>query len=151
IRAASGILEPRHESERIVASVATAFNQILERELSGYRFVSGVLTRVVEEVEVDEIRAAVAVASERGFDGSKTHLVTALRSLGQKPEPDYRNTCKEAISAVESVVRQLTGEKELSKALDRLTRTGRIHGAFRAACEKLYGYTSDEDGIRHAI
>jgi hypothetical protein len=26
-----------------------------------------------------------------------------------------------------------------------------LHGALRSAFEKLYGYTSDESGIRHAI
>lgn len=39
---------------------------------------------------------------------------------------------------------------ELGKALSRLERNGvYIHGAMKDAFKSLYGYTSDESGIRH--
>ena len=39
----------------------------------------------------------------------------------------------------------------LSKAIKRLEDHGVVmHNQFRAALEKLYNYTSDEGGIRHA-
>jgi hypothetical protein len=60
---------------------------------------------------------------------------------------------KESISAVESVARVLGKEDSqgLASALDELSKKTNVHGALRAGFVKLYGYTSDEDGIRHAI
>ena len=45
----------------------------------------------------------------------------------------------------------ICGEKvELGKALGRLEKNGiYIHGAMKHGFQALYGYTSDESGIRH--
>jgi len=39
----------------------------------------------------------------------------------------------------------------LAPALEDLSKKTELHGALESAFNKLYGYTSDEDGIRHAI
>ena len=38
-----------------------------------------------------------------------------------------------------------------ANALGKLSEHSEIHGALKSAFNKLYGYTSDESGIRHAI
>ena len=44
-----------------------------------------------------------------------------------------------------------TGEaKTLGPAIDRLKNEHGMHPALAEACKKLYGYTSDKGGIRHA-
>ena len=100
-----------------------------------------------------EISGAIEKTSRIGLDGAHHHLQTALSLLAKKPEPDYRNSIKESISAVESVARVLGKEssKGLSDALDELSKKANIHGALRAGFNSLYGYTSDKDGIRHAL
>ena len=35
--------------------------------------------------------------------------------------------------------------------MNALAEKAEIHGALKAGFSKLYGFTSDEDGIRHAI
>jgi len=128
-------------------------NLIFERELSGYRFVSGILTRISSKEEISEISEAIEKSSVKNLFGASEHLKTALDLLGKKPNPDYRNSIKESISAVESVVKQITKSQSagLSGALKKLSEYSEIHGALKSAFEKLYGYTSDESGIRHAI
>jgi len=128
-------------------------NFILERELSGYRFISGILSPITSEKEISEITEAVESSSIKGLKGAEQHLKTSLSLLGQKPSPDYRNSIKEAISAVESVSKQISGSTSqgLPGALKALNKHSEIHGALKSAFEKLYGYSSDEDGIRHAI
>lgn len=76
-----------------------------------------------------------------------------LALFGQKPQADYRNAVKEAMSGVESVVRVLTGQKKvvLGDALKKLDEIKPLHPAFKQAMDKLYGYTSDEQGIRHSL
>ncbi|MGN8107420.1 hypothetical protein ACTJLB_05440 [Paraburkholderia sp. 22098] len=40
---------------------------------------------------------------------------------------------------------------ELGEALGALEKTGKLHGALRKGYTALYGYTSDANGIRHAL
>jgi len=128
-------------------------NFILERELSGYRHISGVLSPISDKLEVAEIEGAINMAEKEGFYGAREHIRTAIDLLGKKPQPDFRNAIKEAISAVESVSKQIGGSnsKGLEAALSELCKHTEIHGALRSGFSKLYGYSSDEDGIRHAI
>jgi hypothetical protein len=67
--------------------------------------------------------------------------------------PDYRNSIKESISAVESMRRTLTGDPNatVGAALNVIEDKVGLHGALKASLSNLYGYTSDEDGIRHAM
>lgn len=133
--------------------VIELFNIVLERELSGYRFVSGVLTLISNQAEIEEIDQAVQDSAAHGLGGASEHIRSALSLLGKKPDPDYRNAIKEAISAVESVAKQLTGGKSqgLDPALEALSRKTNMHRALKAAFKSLYGFTSDEGGIRHAM
>jgi hypothetical protein len=78
----------------------------LEREKSAYRVVNGQLVPISDPIEV---RAVIDAASVGGaFAGAKQHLHAAISLFSKKPEPDYRNSIKEAISAVEAVARVVT-------------------------------------------
>lgn len=130
-----------------------AVNHILEHELSGYRFIEGILAPISNKAEAEAIEAAVNTTDRTGLKGASLHIRTSLELLGKKPTPDYRNAIKEAICAVESVAKQIVGADmaTLDGALKELSNKSAVHGALRAAFSKLYGYTSDESGIRHAI
>jgi hypothetical protein len=121
--------------------------------MSGYRFISGELVPISNPAETTEIAGAIDKAARTGLDGAHDHLRAALALLARKPEPDYRNSVKESISAVESVAKLLgTGDGSgLTPALDELAKKTSLHGSLRAGFIKLYGYTSNEGGIRHAI
>lgn len=59
---------------------------------------------------------------------------------------------RESISAVESVARVLEPSAQtLGPALAKLEKSARIHRALRSGFDKLYGFTSAEEGIRHAL
>lgn len=76
----------------------------------------------------------------------------ALNLYADRNTPDYRNSIKESISAVESLARQLTKKDKFSAAINELKTQGVIeHNAMKEALGNLYGYSSDEDGIRHPI
>ena len=81
------------------------------------------------------------------------HLQTSAQLLGKRPDPDYRNSIKEAISAVESAVKRISGVESggLDTALKKLADVSEIHPALKEGFLKLYGFSSDESGIRHAI
>lgn len=137
----------RVNTDRLIAM----FNATLERELSGFRFVQAVLSPITDPVEMEAIEEAAEASRKAGLHGAQKHIETAVELLGKRPEPDYRNAIKEAISAVESVVRMMTGSASVDAALKALASKVDIHKALRAGFSNLYGFTSDGDGIRHAI
>lgn len=128
-------------------------NQILEREMSGYRFISGYLTPITNQEEVASIASSIEVARSSGLLGTQKHIETAISLLSRKPDPEYRNSIKESISAIESLTKQITGKDStgLGEALKALDAKVKFHGAFKSGLLSLYGYTCDDDGIRHAI
>ncbi len=127
-------------------------NRILEREGSGYRIVEGRVAPITNVSEIDAVEAALG-AEAAGLAPVRAHLRTALAMLADRAEPDYRNSVKESISAVEALVNLLMGGKRatLGKALKKVDPTGGIHPALIEAFSSIYGYTSNADGIRHAM
>lgn len=125
-----------------------ACNAALEREASAYRLVNGQIARITDPVEIDEVDTALA----KGKGSVRTHLHRALELLSDRQSPDYRNSIKESISAVESLVANVVGEKgTLGQLLKKLEDEIDVHPALCKGFGNLYGYTSDEGGIRHAL
>ncbi|WP_175429471.1 AbiJ-NTD4 domain-containing protein [Aeromonas caviae] len=125
-------------------------NSVLERELAGYRYISGNFVQVTDKQEIESIEQALDAGP---FAGVEAHLRSAIDHLSRKQDPDYRNSIKESISAVESLAKELTDNHKatLGQALSILEKDGKIHPALKSALTALYGYTSDEGGIRHAM
>src|SRR5579862_7225556 len=128
------------------------FNDVLAEELSAYRFVAGKLAPVSSEQEKAAIERAISQTSN-SYSTTSEHLRQAIDLLARKPTPDYRNSIKESISAVEALCAIVTGDPKatLGQALKIIDPQAKLHGALRSAFDKLYGYTSDANGIRHAL
>lgn len=132
-------------------SFAKFVNTVLERELSAYRLVEGQVIPISSEEEVSSIEGAFRNTSR--LIGPQTHLKSAIAHLASRGSPDFRNSIKESISAVESVCKLIAGKPKatLGEALQALEKGGVIHPALKQSFNALYGYTSDSDGIRHAM
>jgi hypothetical protein len=139
----------RYHSKEI-PQIEAFFNVILERELSAYRFVSGSLTDVTSAQELAALEEALG---DSRFSGPAAHLQRALELYASRDNPDYRNSIKESISAVESMASLVSNKPKamLSDALKTLERNEKLHPALKDGFLKLYAYTSDEGGIRHAM
>lgn len=124
------------------------FNKILEDECSGYRFVKGLITPITNKDEIKTIEKA----SNTKYSAVNTHISKALALFSNRTKHDYENTIKEAISAVEALCCIITNDKKatLGDALKKMESKGiKLHKALQSAMSSLYGYTSDEGGIRH--
>jgi hypothetical protein len=128
-------------------------NNLFEKELSGYRFINGIIAPITNELEVKEIDRAIINSTNNSLVGVKTHIENALRMISDRESPDYRNSIKESISAVESISKVLsTGARDsLGGALDKIKGKIKLHPALEKGFKQIYGYTSDTDGIRHAL
>ena len=132
-------------NDRFIAAI----NNVLQAEVSGYRFVDGKIAQITSNEEIESIEAAVS--QERG--PVQQHLDAAVRLLSDRRAPDYRNSVKESISAVEALVKFACNSDKgtLGDLLKELERKHSIHAALAGAFSKLYGYTSDANGVRHAL
>lgn len=125
-----------------------ACNVTLKREISAYRFVDGKVTRITNEEEISAIEDATKICKEP----VQIHLRRALELLADRKKPDYRNSMKESISSVESLVQDVLGVRgTLGDLTKKLESNVGIHPALGKAFNNLYGFTSDEEGIRHSI
>lgn len=125
-------------------------NQVLEREMAGYRFIDGHAVDITGKQEQEMLEQALA---DTRFSGVATHLERALGLLADRNDPDYRNSIKESISAVEAMARIVAGNPKatLAEALKSVEKSGKLHTALKDGFSKLYGYTNDEHGVRHAM
>ncbi len=127
-------------------------NTILTREYSGYRLSDGKFVKITDNAELSTIEDAKQSSHEK-YPNIFTHLDKALTLMSERTNPDYRNSIKESISAVEGICKTLTGEKSggIGKAMEKLSTDIGMHNAMKDGFKKMYAYTSNEDGIRHAI
>jgi hypothetical protein len=131
------------------ANFQEACNKLFEKQMSGYRFIDGIITRITEQEEMEEVEIAINTS-----EGSvSTHIRRALELLSDRENPDYRNSIKESISAVEGIVARVlkSNSGTLGQMLKKLDEAVHMHPAIKEAFSKLYGYTSDKGGIRHAL
>jgi hypothetical protein len=126
-------------------------NTVLELEKSAYRLVAGAFVPITNAAEISEIEQSTLHSGR--FVGVGAHMKAALEQYRRKPDPDYRNTIKEAISAVEAAGRVIANNPTatLGDAIKFIDRQHSLHPAFRDGILKLYGFTSDEGGIRHGM
>jgi hypothetical protein len=127
-------------------------NAMMERESSGYRFVGNQIAPITNEYEIAAVEEAEQW-DDSPFAPASQHIRVAVKLLSDRAHADYRNSIKESISAVESVCKVLAKapNASLDQALAKLKQKVEIHGAMVSGFGKLYGYTSDADGIRHCM
>ena len=98
----------------------------------------------------DATRKAIETIHDGGMRGAEAHFRQAADHLNAR---QFADSITDSIHAVESAARTIDPKaKTLGEALSSLERSGLLkHPALKEAFSKLYGYTSDEQGIRHAL
>ncbi|ATO18961.1 hypothetical protein BS636_04450 [Acinetobacter sp. LoGeW2-3] len=126
-------------------------NNCLRIENSAYRVINDQITPVTSEQEIQSIEEALEDTSP--YSGVQKHLNQALKLMSNRQNPYYRNSIKESISAVESICKIVTDDDKasLGQALKIIETKYGLHEALKKSLSQLYGYTSDGDGIRHAM
>jgi len=140
-----------YPNESVCDSFREYCNEVMERELSGYRFLGKIITPITSKEEITEI--SEALESTESLIPVTIHLKTALDLMSDRKAPDYRNSIKESISAVEAMCSVIVSsdKAKLPDALRVIGERINLHRALKEAFTKLYGYTSDAEGIRHAL
>ncbi|WP_297837125.1 AbiJ-NTD4 domain-containing protein [uncultured Roseibium sp.] len=122
---------------------------ILEKTGAAYRVIDKtIIVPFGSHEEEEALKTAMADLANTEFRGAKAHLRNAAQLLSDGKNAD---SIRESIHAVESVVRTLEDTGKFSTALARLSQKTKIHASMLEGFKKLYGYTSDENGIRHPL
>ena len=100
--------------------------------------------------EAESLERELKTLQKANLGGAASHLKKAGARIRAS---DWAGSVRESIHAVESVARQLDpgNSRTLGPALRALKQRGNLHRALESAFSKLYGYTSDKEGIRHAL
>ena len=125
---------------------------ILRREMSGWRFSGTTLVQITDTEELQAVHDASNLPTP--FQAVRVHIARGVVLFSDRKSPDYRNSIKESISAVEAMCKIITGQDDatLGQALNKLQEKGiALHSALKKSSSSLYGYTSDAEGIRHAL
>ena len=103
----------------------------------------------VTREEGEAVLQATTELSNAGLAGAVNHLRKAADCINQGDSP---GAVRESIHAVESTARSFAPNvTTLEPALRSLEKAGGLHPALKQAFSNLYGFTSDEQGIRHAL
>ena len=107
------------------------FNKTLEKHQSAYRIINHQVTPIISNQEIQTIETAL----ENPSQAVTSHLDTALQLLSDRQNPDYRNSIKESISAVESYCLLLTNNTTISmnKAMERLKKKHGLNNVLEKA------------------
>jgi hypothetical protein len=131
---------------------ATYINAKLRQHNSAYTLTNGKFIPITNNKEIEEIKRTQDLSQKYSLTGIQQHLNSSIELLSKKPIPEYRSSIKESISMVEVISRIIEPtENTLGKALNKLDKGGKINGTLKSGFEKMYAYTNDKNGIRHAL
>ena len=121
-----------------------SISYIFKSENVNYRIIDDKVADIVDENQIESMEETL----KNPYKVVSEHYSKAIEQLYSTK--DYANSIKESISAIEAMCQILTNNDKatLGDALKLLK--GNIHPAMKSAFEKLYGYTSDANGIRHS-
>lgn len=141
--------EKFHRAYLKFLSWINSLNDEFSRLYYAYRIVNLKIVEITSPIEIEAVETAI----NEGKDNVSIHIKAALQHYSDKVNPDYRNSIKESISAVEAICREITGKDTLGTALSALEKKGIIFNSqLKTGFNNLYNYTNNkETGIRHAL
>ena len=116
---------------------------------AAYRIVDSQIIAIGTEEQAAAFSGAIADTEANHAGAARKHLIAAGLALRNS---DWPGSVRESIHAVEAMaVRLAPGTTTLGPALTALEKQGYLHGSLKAAFGSLYGYSSNEEGVRHAL
>ena len=107
------------------------------------------ISAIGTDEQAQAFKNAIKDAEVRNATAARKQLIAAGIALRNG---DWAGSICESIHAVEAVAVSLaSSENTLGAALNVIERRGRLHGSLKEAFKKLYGYSSDAEGIRHSL
>ncbi len=131
--------------------IESQLNSILEKNLSGYRFINKQFIPITNDHEIKSIEEASNNTNE--FKTVSLHLNKALELLSDKKAPDFSNSIKESISAIESYFKVFFNNPNIKfgDALNNLEHKHGLDKQIKESINKIYAFSNNVGAIRHAL
>ena len=125
-------------------------NKIFEDENMECRVINYMIVPLIGEEEIREIEMGQKISDR--YEKVRVHLKKAVELYAKRPQPDYKNSIKDSISAIEALTKIVTNKPSATGVdlLKQFSSRFNLHPAFIEGLSKIYGWTSDEGGIRHS-
>jgi hypothetical protein len=104
-----------------ISSFIKECNQLLEKEMCGHRIIGQLVVPIKSPSEIETIEDARTTH----FEAINKHIESALDLFSNRTDPNFPNSVKEAISAVECACRIILADKKatLGDALKKLEKS----------------------------
>ena len=136
----------KEEKGLYISNFAQELNEGFEKIRYGYRIINNHVSPITNAGEIEEIEKATNEVSEN----VKEHLNKAVQYISDKANPDYRNSVKESLSAVEAFCYKYTNTNILTDSLKVLNKKGMLHPMLKDLFSTFYSYASAKNtGSRH--
>lgn len=144
-----GFTEWLVREDRGRTSLASSVERILAETRCAYRLIDRcTIAPIACEEEAAAYKAALSTLQVANQPGARKHLLDAASYLSQGK---FAESVRESIHGIEGLLRNLTGHSKFSKAVAQIATERQLHESFKLALNNLYGYSSDEQGIRHPL
>lgn len=126
-------------------------NALFQEELLGFELREGKVEKVGSGFIDAKVKEARYLLKEPEFKGADEQFEKAIKALNIRPIPDKENCIKDAVGAIESVGRILTGNEKalLDDIIKDAARKGVIPKPLDQTFIKLNAYRGNEPGIAH--
>ena len=121
-------------------------NRIFQEQGSAYKFINYCIIMNIKDIEAESLHNSLITP----YKEVNEHMDKAIKFLSEKTNPDYHNCLKEAISAIEALVRIITDKPDGTLGALVQNANLNLHKSIQEAIKKVYGFASDEGGIRHS-
>jgi hypothetical protein len=146
----SQVITARSEAQEYIAK---ELRQLFLEENLALEFSGGVVRRRGRRHTAEQVARAEVVLGDPRLAKARTHFNKALKYFRNVSEPDYENTCKEAVCSVEATARVLfpDGGATLGDIASSITgnQAGQLPKAIAKTFHGLYGFRGSGEGVAH--
>ena len=140
--------------EKIQPELFKIYNREFDKNKCNYRFIDNVLSPITNEIEINEIEQTLKYSH---LPNVNMHIKSAIRLLSDRENPEYRNSIKESISAVEALCNRINQKADntsrgepFGQAINNVKEKIELNSQLVSGFHKIFGYTNNpETGIRH--
>ncbi|XAP77231.1 hypothetical protein ABC955_11660 [Citromicrobium bathyomarinum] len=127
----------------------TPISNALVQTRAAYRVVNRKLVPFASREELLNVKRAFSLLSDVGATGAQVHLENAASAMSSG---NWTTSVHQSVSAIEAAMRFKTSDDKgtLPTLIKKLDSTVIAHPALAEVLKKLYGYASDEAGVRHS-
>jgi hypothetical protein len=150
----SNDLEEVASRSDVQREIADELQRLFFEENLGYSFVQGEVRRRGRSHTVHLVERVEPTLGDPRLNGAREHYAKARRYFEHPVKPDYENTVKEAVCAVEAAARSLfpaKGTKTLADVVRHIQGSGKgqLPKPLADTLSGLYGFRNAGNGVSH--